>query len=381
MKKQQFDYIVCGGGASGLLLCKQLISDSFFKNKTILLIEKENKNTNDRTWCYWTDTSDAFEKILYHKWQEATFKSEHIHKNFSLDPYDYHMIRSGDFYTLMEQQFENAPQLMRLKATVTNIQSQANASLVTTDSGVYQASTVFNSIYDPKPLFAQSRYPVLQQHFLGWFVKTEKACFNPRKMTFMDFSIPQKGETRFVYVLPFSPHEALIEFTLFSANLLKQSEYEETLKNYLQKLDTGDYEIKEEEQGNIPMSCYRFSKHNTKTLLHIGTAGGWTKASTGYTFAHTVEKTTALIAFLKTNKPLTQFEKRTRFWYYDLLFLDVLYKNNALGASLFSIMFKKLQPRLVFKFLSEKTHFQDELKLLLAFPARHFIKALLQRIF
>ena len=49
MDKNCFDYIICGGGASGLLLAQQLIADPFFSDKDILLIEKEIKIQNDRT--------------------------------------------------------------------------------------------------------------------------------------------------------------------------------------------------------------------------------------------------------------------------------------------------------------------------------------------
>ena len=40
MEKQVFDYIICGGGASGLLLANALLEDPHFKAKKILLIEK-----------------------------------------------------------------------------------------------------------------------------------------------------------------------------------------------------------------------------------------------------------------------------------------------------------------------------------------------------
>ena len=38
---EKYDYIICGGGATGLLLSHSLISDSFFDNKEVLVIEKE----------------------------------------------------------------------------------------------------------------------------------------------------------------------------------------------------------------------------------------------------------------------------------------------------------------------------------------------------
>ena len=40
---EKYDYIICGGGATGLLLSHSLISDTFFDNKKVLVIEKEIK--------------------------------------------------------------------------------------------------------------------------------------------------------------------------------------------------------------------------------------------------------------------------------------------------------------------------------------------------
>ena len=75
----------------------------------------------------------------------------------------------------------------------------------------------------------QDKYPLLQQHFIGWKIKTSEPAFTADKATFMDFSVAQKGNTRFMYVLPFSKTEALIEYTLFSKDLLPEKEYEECL--------------------------------------------------------------------------------------------------------------------------------------------------------
>ena len=74
-------------------------------------------------------------------------------------------------------------------------------------------------------MWNQDKYPVLQQHFVGWFIKTKQAAFDPEKVLFMDFDIPQRNETRFLYVLPLDQYNALVEYTLFSEKLLKQEEY------------------------------------------------------------------------------------------------------------------------------------------------------------
>jgi hypothetical protein len=51
----------------------------------------------------------------------------------------------------------------------------------------------FNSIYDKEGVESQTKYPVLQQHFIGWFIKSKEPVFNPDQATFMDFSVEQKA--------------------------------------------------------------------------------------------------------------------------------------------------------------------------------------------
>ena len=72
------------------------------------------------------------------------------------------------------------------------------------------------------------------------------------------------------------------------------------------------------------MTCYPFLKNNTDNYFQIGTAGGWTKPSTGYTIKNSIKKIDIIVSSLKQNKPLSKIRFKNRFWFYDLLFLDVL---------------------------------------------------------
>ena len=84
----------------------------------------------------------------------------------------------------------------------------------------------------------------------------------------MDFDIPQKGNTRFIYMLPVNSKEALVEYTVFSKQLLDYSSYESGIKSYLDRKGITNYTTLRKEQGVIPMTCYPFTAHNSLNILN-----------------------------------------------------------------------------------------------------------------
>ncbi len=377
-----YDYVIIGAGAAGLLLADALINDSFFTSKSILIIDKDDKKKNDRTWCFWEKEQGKFDAILHKSWPSIFFAGKDLRLSSTITPYSYKMLRGIDFYQHYTNKIKSYRNITWLQDDVTKIQEKETSVVVSTQTEQFSGQIVFNSIFDYGPLKNQKQYPVLQQHFLGWFVKTEKAVFNEEEATFMDFSIPQKGNTRFMYVLPFSETEALVEYTLFSKTPLKKEEYEQAIVDYLQNdLGIANYEILEKEVGNIPMTSYKFHKHNSNRVMNIGIAGGWAKASTGFTFYNTHKQVNTLVGFLKKEKPLSLFYKRNKFWFYDVLLLDILDKKNHLGQSIFESLFKKRKPQLILKFLDEDTSIWEDLHIISACPKWPFLKALWNRIF
>jgi lycopene beta-cyclase len=115
--------------------------------------------------------------------------------------------------------------------------------------------------------------------------------------------------------------------------------------------------------------------------MQIGTAGGWTKASTGYTFKNADKKSSELVAFLLKKRDFRKFHKKTKFWFYDLLLLDILDRKNELGATIFSALFKKGNPTLIFKFLDEETSLTEDVQVIWKCPKGLFIAALFRVLF
>lgn len=88
------------------------------------------------------------------------------------------------------------------------------------------------------------------------------------------------------------------------------------------------------------MTCYPFWKNNSKNILNIGAAGGWPKPAQVIRLK-VRSKTKALTAFLVKENDLTKFHKIDKFWFYDLLLLDILDRKNHLGSTIFRLCFKR----------------------------------------
>jgi len=224
----------------------------------------------------------------------------------------------------------------------------------------------------------------LLQHFKGWLIETPAPFFIPGQATLMDFRVSQDKGTCFVYVLPLSATRALVEYTLFSETLLDNTDYDKGLADYINTwLQTADYVIAEEEFGVIPMTSARFPWF-ANGMYHIGTAGGQTKASSGYTFQFIQKQSMAIVQQLKSKSfgPLSNAGKpRGRFRFYDAVLLQVLSKRYAAGSQVFTSLFKKNNPQQIFAFLDNETSLQQDFRIIQSLPTWPFLKAAFSRFF
>ena len=346
---------------------------NYFLSKKILIIESTKDDVN-KTWCFWDSNDSKWNSFLSKKWSEINFKSSDVSLDFKLNNMTYNMIKSQDFFKTIKKSIESKMNVETLYDEVLSVDHKPKNVKVKTKNHSFTASKVFNSIPNFTPYKKNSDLKMLLQHFKGWTIKTKNKYFDDKKATIMDFSIDQKNETRFFYILPVSSNEALIEYTLFSKKELSDFEYDQEISNYLKDKGISDYKITSNEKGVIPMTCFDYSKYNTKNLINIGTSGGWTKPSTGYTFKFIDKKSSQLLIFMQKSDDFRKFNKKTRFWYYDRIFLDVLYYQNHLGSHLFERLFKNNKIEKIFKFLDNESSLIDDLKITLSFPKFLFTK-------
>ena len=373
----RYDFIICGAGCAGLSLAMHMINSGKFSDKKILLIDKDPKHANDRTWCFWQKSHGLFEQVVYRQWDHLLFYGENFSRQLEIAPYFYKMVRGIDFYEYCFKKIRQHSNIDILFEKVDHIFSETKTGVIVNDQAIY-ADYVFNSILFEKPKLRNESW--LLQHFKGWVIETAEDCFEESVATLMDFRINQDYGTAFCYVLPFDQRRALIEYTLFSGELLQQHQYDEGLQCYIKNiLNLTSYQIVEKEFGVIPMTDFKFSPHRNN-IIHIGTAGGQTKGSTGYTFNFIQKHSKAIVdALVQTGEPFVASAPK-RFNFYDSVLLKVLDEGRVGGKKLFTDLFERNPIDKIFKFLDNESTVGEEIKIISTLPTMPFLKAGIRQI-
>lgn len=411
-----YDLILAGGGMAGLSLAYYL-NNSPLREKKILIIDREPKEKNDRTWAFWERENGPFEPILFRQWPTVWFhgprgdgpRGDGTRSGFSekldLGGYRYKLLRGIDFYDFVRAELAKNANVEFLYSPILKIESTEHHAVVLTEAGRFSAGWVFDSTFRleaMKPFNAKFRmlnaeletqknhsafsiqhsvFQTLLQHFKGWVVKTPLPAFNPDEPVMMDFRIPQHGECRFMYVLPFSETEALVEFTLFTPALLPPDAYDAELKTYLRDfLNMNDFEIRETEFGIIPMTDEPTTERPGPRVVRIGTAGGTTRPSTGYTFARTQRRLHTIARNLAADFNAHPLDGEgaailARYRFFDEIFLNVFLKKRHPPAQIFTQLYARNRPADVFAFLDEETTLAEDLRVIWAAPKLPFTRA------
>ena len=372
----KYDYIIAGSGCSGLSLLYKILQTPSLQKKSILVIDKNQKKNNDRTWCFWEKNPGPFESIVYARWNTLEFISDDTNKKVDLGPYTYKMIQGIHFYNFVLEYAKKFKNVVFIQESIIDIDSIFNEAKVITKKNTYTAKYVFNStnLFNPKI----NKQNSLLQHFKGWNIKTVDPAFNSKVGKLMDFSVSQENGATFMYVLPTSSTNALVEYTLFSSSPLKQEKYIKELKKYIKEvLKIENYTIEHEEFGIIPMSLAKFEQNPKPNVINLGTSGGYTKASSGYTFQFIQKNVLDIVKNLKAGKSPVQnlsFKNKIYRWY-DRTLINVLLTKKLTGKEIFTIMFKKNSAHKILAFLGNESTITEDILIMKKFPKIPFLLA------
>lgn len=348
--------------------------------KRILIIDQDEKKSNDRTWCYWSKGVHPFPGLVHRSWTQLQFADNSGIRSSAMRGYQYHLVRGEDFYKMALSELSQDPNIHFLQQRVDNISTEKTYAKVWAGNQIFTADYVLNSIVSRKRKAPKEGDYFLYQHFMGWWIESESADFTVDTATLMDFRTPQFDDARFFYVLPITSKRALVEFTVFSQQLLEDKAYRKALEDYLQtNLGIKDFSIEEEEFGVIPMTNGPLTGNYGPRVIPIGTAGGAVKPTTGYAFLRIQRQAKSLANQLINGEKSKIAKQSRRFRFYDNLLLHILEKEGNVAAKIFSALFKNNNMARVLTFLEERSHFGQELAIFSSLPFAPFLRACYQR--
>ncbi len=352
---KEFDYIIVGGGCSGLSLAYELEINDKLKEKTLAIIETREKYKRDKTWSFWKVFDHNFDDCVIKNWNNFTINTSESSHELTNKQFPYQSIDSGKFYNKINSRLSKN----------SNISFFKNLNDINSENSI-----IFNSVME-KELDKSE----LWQHFQGIEIETPKKTFDDKIINLMDFNCDQRSYVHFFYTLPFSKNKALVETTWIS-DLGDESlrDYDLQLKNYIEnKLGIKNYKINFTEKGAIPL--FSPSLRNNNKIIDIGSAGGMTRLSTGYTFLNIQEHSRYIVKNIENINGTKIFSLGKKYQFLDKIFLKVLKKYPERMPQIFFNMFKTSSNTII-KFLSNKSNIIEDISIVSKMPKLIFLKAL-----
>jgi lycopene beta-cyclase len=315
----------------------------------------------DHIWGFWwiknLDKAAKLARKKWHSWSIITSEGDAV---MSSDLHAYHALQRSKWETDCRQRAK-----------------QKGVSFVD-QSSLSDASDT--QILDSRPPLV----PVGQmfQYFIGWEITAPLGSFESKTAILMDFRCDQSRGIHFIYILPFSGSEALVESTMFAPIREPDTFFETAIKNYLAEYcGVYDFSIMRIEKGGIPLGRIPLGKGGH---TGFGSNGGAIRPSSGYAFAFIQKQILATIQQAKremvkgnTSKSLVIKcpHKLVDLWM-DEVFITVLRQRPEVAPKLFLRMAKALDGDEFALFLSGEAGWCLRLKVVMAMPKLAFIKAI-----
>ncbi|MGY0007734.1 lycopene cyclase family protein [Micromonospora sp. I033] len=360
--------LVGGGGAASLVLAALDRHD--LTGLRVAVVDPVHKRGQDRTWAFWGAPGGDLDPLLSASWSEVDVVTPAGRRVLPLTPLRYAMLRSAPVYDRAAAA-ERRLGAVRICAPAGVLADDGHRVTVPDPEGrpLVRAGWVLDS--RPRPPARPGRTSWLQ-HFRGWWLAADRPTFDPGRAVLMDFRTPQPARgVSFGYVLPVDDRFALVEYTEFGPAVLTDAGYDAALRGYagLLGLDLGGLRVREVENGVIPMTDGPFVLRPSPRVVRLGTAGGATRPSTGFTFSamlRQAEQVARALAAGRPPVPAPAYPGRHRWM--DAVALRALDRGHVGGVAFFERLFDRNPPERVLRFLDGATSPAEDLAVMRSSP-------------
>ncbi|MGB2275090.1 MAG: lycopene cyclase family protein, partial [Schleiferiaceae bacterium] len=207
-----YSFGLIGLGAANSLLLLRMEKEGLLEDSAGIVFDHTFKAVNDKTYCFWAHPDEEIiqdlKKEIKHSWSQVVSGDKYE----TLKGLRYYMVESLALYNRTRDLLDHYPNIKVFQEKVTDVIDHSVYIDLLTKNASHQVLKVFDS---RPPVINEVIGQTVWQSFQGWKVEFDKPIFRPETMRLMDFNIPQNGFTQFMYQLPTSETEALIEMTRF----------------------------------------------------------------------------------------------------------------------------------------------------------------------
>lgn len=373
-----------GAGCAGTSLAHHLEQRGF--KGTVTLCDARSSFNKEQRWCTWGSVPESLQHLVGHRWNEWSVISSDGQVVSRNPERAYSEIFAPDFFSRLHAPWLEESSTTRLyrNEEVLETRRTREGTVVVTKEREWLAEFVFDARFHGSPKTARltrGGSTFLNQTFLGWRIAFPRPVFDPSRVVLMDFRVRSESGLNFMYVLPYSETEALVESTCFDVEALPWNRHIAQVQDYILEQFGDDYRIEGEESGNLPMSSNNVRTVVARNFMAIGAAGGAIRPSSGYAF-HRIQRTTSEIARrLVGGETLSGIRPSgAKYRFFDKVFLDVI-KSDLSGASgHFEKLFKGTASDSLSRFMLDESDIIDDLRVVMSLPKKPFILEVLRGV-
>jgi len=356
--------VVVGGGCAGLSLAVALIDEGW--DRPLVVLERRTAHVRDRTWCFW-DTGDVpWSDRATASWDRWRIGDAVQHA--ATHPYLH--LPADRFHDAALRRLRRARGVeVRLGVRVTAMTEHADGVRLRTSEGPLDAARVVDCRGAAHPAVREALRTGLTQRFLGQVVRTDRPRFDPAEATLMAFHGDHPRELRFVYTLPLSEREALVEDTSFAWHETPAA----ARRRAIAATVGVPFDVAFEERGVIPMSPV--AAQQTARVWTAGLPAGAARPSSGYAFVRIQRQTAALARALCDGRRTPPSHADARRDALDAVFLRALAEDPPSFAEHLTTLAHGVEGDVLARFMNDASTAADELRVMAALPPGPFLRA------
>jgi len=352
------DHLFVGAGPAALCLGLALARER--PGDTMAFVDPFDPDDDERTFAYWSNGPTPFDPHAFASWDRLAVQGTGGQRVLPLGAWRYRAFTMGAF---------------RRAARDTLVAAGARWITGTVEKLVDAEQVVAHDLrarwaYDSRPWTPPDPHALVQR-FAGWWLHTEEPAFDPAVPTLMDFRpSPDLPEAiAFSYVLPTSPHDAL----LMAVTMAEGAAEPEPLHAHTQRLGIHSYRVRAHEAGSLPMSAAPWPREASPHVLRIGAAGGLLKPSTGYGITRMADDADRIVASLRAwGHPFALPRPKARERLADRIFLRGIARFPDEAPGWFDTLFRDVPVDRLLRFLDGASTWADQLAVMEALPVRRF---------